>query len=163
MGKSNRVKQHQTTATFPFNLLMFWIRISSVHGKQCHVCQQSAEYEIDHFVNPQPPSAPDGIDRVWSEAVKGQMSGKHTNYLTTYNCASCTRRYLRSAGGDNVADLSMLYTTVARERVSLAVGCTVQSLNDDGKPFVAHLSVSSLDSLVQQFQSNNAVHIKLKG
>lgn len=171
MSKANRVKGHQV-GSFPFNLLLFWVKPYNSKGERCRSCQEPAKYKVECYMDAQSAIEQSTIDQTkvdsvidssWHQCIDNQMKGKYKNYLTLYNCSSCARTYLTTAAGDNVADLSMILSSIAGDKLSLAIGCRLEDRNDVGKSFIAHMYTDSIDVIRKQFREDKAIHINLKG
>lgn len=150
MGKANRIKNHQS-ASFPFNLLMFWIKGYEPQGEQCTTCQKPAEYKVEMYTDPVGMATK--TDTTWAQTIDDQMKNKYTNYFTVYNCPSCVNTtYLTRFGNDNIATLMTTVSSVLGNKMPFIVGCIVKNKNDDGYPFIAPGDANSIEMLSKQLK-----------
>lgn len=160
MGRaSNRKKLQRTGGTFPFRLLLGWVKPYEGPGRMCQCYKSPAVFTCESYTDifghvrlvAGGMTEKQATDKTWSEALAEQITGKYIPKATTYHCQSCAHKILSSASSDEGAVLMMMPMMLVG-RGSAIFGATLQTPQDDGLPFTASTMATTIEELARQLK-----------
>jgi hypothetical protein len=163
------MSKHSRKKLPPFNALNLWIKHYDDTPRHCILCKEKAVYALEEWlfshiqIAPDPQNNSGLLDRLWSEAIRNQMTGKYKKAATIYECEECTFNTISHLVGKEPATLTFIANKII-PWMSIIIGVKVESPQDEGHNFISNihdnLSVEELGQRMNDGEKIIDIHMK---
>jgi hypothetical protein len=166
MSKKSRTSRTNHQNTFPFHMLMYWVK-PYTSGPDCQ-CGQASCYAVESFLPIRRwPSLTalgrtnaEAIDIIWDEALSQQRQDRYKVEPLYSACEQCCVSFVSDCVGEHTARVIMLPLLLFGDVSSVVIGTEVVSPSHDGKNFATVVHAQNLEELVTATKGK-VVHINL--